>query len=107
MFLDKDYAALMEIGEIMRTRGGHLKYVLVSCRDGKFVSRCFRGVSVAAVPIPRRVSYVRACVCTCAAGCPKVQTPKFIATTTRHPENPPQYLFAKLREVHVIRIFAM
>lgn len=64
VFLDKDYAALMKIGEIMRTRGGHLKYVLVNCYDGKFVSSCLRSVFVTTVPTLAIVyPYTHACTC--------------------------------------------
>jgi len=41
----------MEIGEIIRTHGEHLKYALVSCHDGKFVWRCSRNVFVIVVPV--------------------------------------------------------
>lgn len=77
MFLDKDYAALMEIGEIIRTRRRCLKYALVSCRDGKFVSHYSRGVFVTAVSVR---DHIYAHTCACVAGRLKVQTSKFIAT---------------------------
>jgi len=73
VFLDEDYAALMEIGEIMGTHGGHLKYVLVSCRDGKFVSRFSRDVFVTAVPIPCAIVYIGT-LRMCAVGRLKVGT---------------------------------
>ena len=65
----------MEIGEIMRTHREHLKYALLSCRDGKFVSRCSRNVFVTVVP-----AHIDMHVHVCAVGRPKIQTPKFIAT---------------------------